>query len=158
MGKNRQPIRLFGREELTHPTLLEGHCERTRAACLQPGRYLLIGDTTEIDYTGHKATVGLGCIGEKNSQRGFLLHSTLAVEISPAQVTSSESGPQVRHERELVGLFDQKLWKRPDPVPLGQQALSRGQPRHSARAPPTNGSALVSRPGGIRTPAVVLRS
>lgn len=132
--------RLFGREELTHPTLLEGHCERTRTACLQPGRYLLISDTTEIDYTSHKATEGLGCIGEKNSQRGFLLHSTLAVAISAAQVTSSEDGPQVRHERELVGVFDQKLWKRPDPAPLSKRAKKKdgwrgniSRPRESDR-------------------------
>ena len=132
--------RLFSREELTHPTLLEGHCERTRAACLQPGRYLLIGDTTDIDYTPHKATVGLGCIGEKNTQRGFLLHSTLAVAISAAQVTPSENGPQVRHEKELVGVFDQKLWKRPDPVPLSKQAKKKdgwrgksSRPRESDR-------------------------
>jgi len=132
--------RLFGREELTHPTLLEGHCERTRVACQQPGRYLLIGDTTEIDYTAHKTTEGLGCLGEKNTQRGFLLHSTLAVAISAAQVTSSDEGPQVHHKRELVGLFDQKLWKRPDPVSLSKRAKKKdgwrgktSRPRESDR-------------------------
>lgn len=132
--------RLFGREELTHPTLLEGHCERTRAACLQPGRYLLIGDTTEIDYTSHRATEGLGCIGEQNSQRGFLLHSTLAVAVSAAQVTSCEDGPQVCHERELVGVFDQKLWKRPEPASLSKRAKKKdgwrgntSRPRESDR-------------------------
>jgi hypothetical protein len=127
--------RLFGREELTHPTLLEGHCGRTRAGCQQPGRYLLIGDTTEIDYTSHKATEGLGCIGEKNSQRGFLLHSTLAVAISAAQVTSSEDGPQVRHERELMGVFDQKLWRRPDPAPLSKRAKKKDGWRGNTNRP-----------------------
>ncbi len=132
--------RLFDREELTHPTLLEGHCERTRIACLQPGRYLLIGDTTDIDYTPHKETEGLGCLGEKNTQRGFLLHSTLAVALSDAQVTSSENGPQLHHEKELVGLFDQKLWRRPEPASLSKQAKKKdgwrgksSRPRESDR-------------------------
>lgn len=117
--------RLFGREELSHSSLLEGHCGRTALACQQPGRYLLIGDTTDIDYTAHPATVDLGHLGEHAARRGFLLHSTLAVAISEPQLTSSGNGLEMHHHRELVGIFDQKLWKRPHSERLDKKAKKK---------------------------------
>jgi hypothetical protein len=128
--------RLFCREELSHLTLLEGHCERTAQACQQSGRCLFIADTTDVDYTAHPATADLGHIGEHASRRGFLLHSTLAVAISPAQVTSSGNGLQVHHHRELLGLFDQKLWKRSHAKPLDKKAKKRDGWRGTARSRP----------------------
>lgn len=110
--------RLFGREEMNHLTLLEAHCERIRQACQAPGRYLLIGDTTELDYTAHQSTVDLGCLGKTSSRRGFLLHSTLAVAFSEAEIVSEEGHLKIHLERELKGLFDQRLWKRPHPEPV----------------------------------------
>jgi hypothetical protein len=125
MAELKAAYRLFSREELTHPTLLEGHFERTCQACQQAKRCLFIADTTQLDYTPHPATMDLGCLGEHGCQHGFLLHSTLAVEISAAQITSNGSGLEVHHQRKLLGLFDQKLWKRPHPASRGKKAKKR---------------------------------
>jgi hypothetical protein len=114
--------RLFSCEELRHSNLLERHCERTAQACQQPGRYLFIGDTTDVDYTAHPATVDLGHLGEHAARRGFLLHSTLAVAISAPQLSSKGNGLEMHHHRELVGIFDQKLWKRPHSERLDKKA------------------------------------
>ena len=46
----------------------------------QPGEYLLIEDTTELDYTDHPATEEMGRIGDGRG-RGLLLHTTLAVRL-----------------------------------------------------------------------------
>lgn len=105
--------RLFGRKELTHPALIENHCERIRQECRNLRRCLIIPDTTQIDYSPHLATIGLGPL-EEDYHRGFLLHSTLAVAISESQVSGKMGALQISHQRELLGLFSQKLWTRPE--------------------------------------------
>ena len=52
------------------------HWERTRS--VGPGRYLVLGDTTEIDFGYHRDIEGLSKIGN-GSGRGFLLHNALMV-------------------------------------------------------------------------------
>ena len=83
------------------------HRERTRQECRQPGEYLLIEDTTELDYTNHPATQELGKIGDGNG-RGLLVHNTLAVRI---EAWSLEQRP----EGLAVGLFGQQIWNRTGP-------------------------------------------
>jgi len=69
---------------LNHPgisleALTAEHRRQTlQAAGLTP-LVLWVEDTTELDYTAHPSTTGLGPIGNGNG-RGLLLHSTLAVE------------------------------------------------------------------------------
>ena len=91
--------RLFSNQGVSHPALLETHCQRTLAECRQPGEYLLIEDRTLLDYSGHRATRGLGRIGNDRGM-GFLLHTTLAVKV--------EAEAAVR----VVGLLGQSCWAR----------------------------------------------
>jgi hypothetical protein len=72
--------RFFGQSRVSFEGVLTPHLERTRQACRQPGEYLLIEDTTLLDYTNHPATEDLGMIGD-GAGRGFELHSALAVRI-----------------------------------------------------------------------------
>src|SRR5215208_6116751 len=46
---------------------------------------LLVQDTTEVDYTHHRAATGLGPIGSGGGQ-GYLLQSVLAIAPAPRQV------------------------------------------------------------------------
>ena len=63
------------------PLHIQGpHWEQTRARCRQPGEYLLIEDTSQLDYSGHPGCEDLGPIGNGRG-RGLLLHSTLAVQV-----------------------------------------------------------------------------
>lgn len=71
--------RLFSQEEVTLDTLESPHWHATRQESQKRREVLMIQDTTELDFTLHWATRGLGPIGDGNG-RGFLLHSTLAVD------------------------------------------------------------------------------
>jgi hypothetical protein len=100
--------RLFSNEDVTYQRILAPHCERTRQRCLEPGEYLWIEDTSELDYTFHGKAKGLGRIGNDNG-RGLLLHSTLAVRIDGWQLDQS---PEVS----VVGLVHQECWARTEPT------------------------------------------
>ena len=115
--------RFFGQSGVTFQRVLAPHLERTRQKCRQPGEYLLIEYTTLLDYSRHRATEGLGVIGDGGG-RGFELHSALAVRIESWTL-------EQRPEGLMVGLFDQQC-RRPQPRPPGEtrgQRLSR--PRKS---------------------------
>jgi hypothetical protein len=96
--------RFLSQPQASYERILAPHWERTRAACREAGEYLLIEDTTELDYTGHGATQELGFIGDGRG-RGLLLHSTLAVRV---EVWTLEQRP----EGSVLGLMGQQCWTR----------------------------------------------
>jgi hypothetical protein len=105
--------------------IIGAHLERTRASCREPGEYLIIEDTTLLDYTKHLATQDLGYIGDGGG-RGFEVHSALAVRVESWTL-------EQRPEATLVGLFGQRC-STPRRAPVGEtrgQRLSR--PRKSQR-------------------------
>lgn len=69
--------RLFDSDSVSFKAVASPHWEQTRRT--KPGRYLLISDTTDINLTDHKATEGLGILGDGRSQ-GIQLHSCLAYD------------------------------------------------------------------------------
>jgi hypothetical protein len=107
--------RFLGQSGVTYEQILSPHLERTRRACGQPGEYLLMEDTTWLDYSGHPAREDLGLIGDGQG-RGFELHSTLAVRV---EAWTLEQRPEGR----VVGLLGQKCCA-PRPAPPGE---TRGQ-------------------------------
>ena len=114
--------RFFGQRGVSFERVLAPHLERTRQACRQPGEYLLIEDTTLLDYSGHGHTAELGLIGDGG--RGFELHSALAVRVEAWTLAQ-------RPEGTVVGLFDQKC-RRPRPAPAGETRHERlSRPRKS---------------------------
>ena len=86
--------RLFERPEVTFEAVTAAHYERTRK--LAPGKYLVISDTTEVDYGYKSERAGLGPLTAKH-RRGFFLHSALVVD------------PETR---QVMGLGAQELWSR----------------------------------------------
>jgi transposase-like protein/transposase Tn5 family protein len=98
--------RLFDHPKTTFPAMAQAHWEQTRQRAGQEGGVvLMIQDTTELDYTSHPATKGLGRFGKGpiwESGQGMLLHSVLAVR-PPAG--SSEAA-------QVLGLSWGKLWCR----------------------------------------------
>ncbi len=69
--------RLFARDEVTFESITAVHHQRTRN--LQRGAYLVVSDTTELDYGYESARLGLGRLtAEKH--RGFFLHTALVLE------------------------------------------------------------------------------
>jgi hypothetical protein len=76
---------LLHEPDVTHTAVLTPHWLQTRA---QAGTYplvLLSADTTILDYSHHRATTGLGPIGNGKG-RGYLVHSVLALLPQPRQV------------------------------------------------------------------------
>lgn len=119
--------RLFDTEQVTHRAVTQAHFEQVRQACQQPGEYLLIADGSELDFTEHWATTGVGRIGDDGG-RGFLMHSTLAFQIEDWQ---GDGDPLLR----LLGLFDQQVWTRRDGPRKGRESKRErlGRPRESER-------------------------
>lgn len=104
------------------------HRQRTQHECRQPGEYLLIEDTTELDYTNHPATQELGRIGDGHG-RGLLVHNTLAVRIATWNL-------EQRPEGVAVGVLAQQIWNRTGPSGRRRQERWRQRmerPRESQR-------------------------
>ena len=99
--------RLLSNPDVSYDKLMSPHWEKTAAACRESGEFLLVEDTTSLDFTTHESTDDLGRIGN-DSGRGLHLHSTLALRIESwddAQV------PAVT----IVGLLGQQWWARMGP-------------------------------------------
>ena len=117
--------RFFHQPKTTPARILAPHTARTLAACQEPGEYLLIEDTTDLDYTGHPATAGLGRIGDGRG-RGLRLHSTLAVRV---QAWDLEQRP----EGVVIGLLGQQTICPPRPPPGQSRRQRLSRPRQSQR-------------------------
>ena len=109
-GELKAAYRFFSQPMNSYEQILRSHWERTQAACLEPGEYLLIEDTTHLDYTTHYAAEDLGINGKGG--RGLCLHSTLAMKVLTWNL---EQQP----EAVVVGLMSQQCWARRHP-PAGR--------------------------------------
>jgi hypothetical protein len=96
--------RFFRQPKIGFEQIQSPHWQQTRHQCQQPGQYLLIEDTSELDFTDHPALEDMGPIGDGHG-RGLLLHSTLAVRI---EGWDSQDRPQGL----AVGLLGQQCWGR----------------------------------------------
>jgi hypothetical protein len=96
----------FRHPEATPDNLQAGHRERVLCEMEQPGRYLMIEDTSEVLCTETGEIIGLGPVGaSKEAQIGFHLHSVLAVRWPSEPDTAPPRRPAV----EILGLADQQF-------------------------------------------------
>lgn len=75
--------RLFDQSDVTFAAVAGPHWEQTK--CVPRGRYLVINDTTEIDFGGRRQIEGLSEIGN-GSGRGFLLHNAVLVAAESQEI------------------------------------------------------------------------
>jgi hypothetical protein len=87
--------RLFDQSDVTFDAVIAPHCALSRD--VGPGVWLVINDTTEINYGYNRKLPGVGRVGVTDAQ-GFYLHTAMIV---------SAKGD------ELVGLAAQELYARP---------------------------------------------
>lgn len=87
--------RLFSKEDVTFNAVIAPHCAMSRAVA--PGTWLVLNDTTEINFGYDRLLEGVGRVGSCQA-RGFYLHSALVV------------GAQTD---EIIGLAGQELYARP---------------------------------------------
>lgn len=117
--------RFFGQRGVSFERVVAPHIARTRQACAQPGQYLIIEDTTDLDYSEHPAAQDLGVLGDGRG-RGFELHTSLAVRVEGWTL-------EQRPEGTVVGIFGQQC-SRPRPAPEGESRRQRlSRPRKSQR-------------------------
>jgi hypothetical protein len=102
--------RLLENGAVTPQAILAGHVRQTLARVQGAPLVLAVQDTTELDYSSHRATTGLGAIGN-GFGRGLLVHSTLAV--------TPDGVPQ--------GLLAQQTWTR-DPAESGKKHRRKQRP------------------------------
>ena len=105
-GDVKAAYRLFDQDDVTFEAIAGPHWERTRRVV--PGRYLVISDTTELDFGIHRDIEGLAPTGNGGG-RGFHLHNALMVD--------AES-------QEIVGLAGQRIHYR-KPKPKKENASQR---------------------------------
>jgi hypothetical protein len=94
-GDCKGAYRLFAEDDVTFEALTAPHCAMTRAVAA--GTWLVINDTTEINFGYDRLLSGVGRVGSAQA-RGFYLHT--------AMIASAES-------EEIVGVAGQDLYARP---------------------------------------------
>ena len=75
--------RLFDNQQVTFEAVCNVHWKQTRNTA--PGEFLLICDTSDIDQTKHKATSGLGMLGD-GLGRGMQIHSCVMLDADAEQI------------------------------------------------------------------------
>lgn len=94
--------RFFGDARNGFGQIQNPHRQRVRQGCCSPGEYLLIEDTSRLDFTGRNCED----MGQTSpGGRGFFLHSTLAVRVESWNLNQ-------RPEGIAIGLLDQQCWNR----------------------------------------------
>jgi hypothetical protein len=96
--------RLFINEAISFEQLQEPHWHHTRAQARRRKQVLLVQDTTDLNYSKHPKTKGLGPIGRSKKSQGFFVQSVLAVDAQTA---------------EMLGLAYEEPFVRP-PAPAGE--------------------------------------
>ena len=76
--------RLLEQSDVTYDRVIAPHIERVRANCRQSGEYLLIEDTTSLDFTSHLAAQDLGRIGDDGGRRA--VHRGLLEPLAAARL------------------------------------------------------------------------
>ncbi len=89
--------RLFDQAEVTFEALTAPHQTLTRDP-LCDGVWLILNDTTELNFGRLRDIEGIGRVGSSDEGRGFFLHTALAVRAS---------------DHELAGVAAQELYTRP---------------------------------------------
>jgi hypothetical protein len=102
--------RFFANDAIEPQDFLASHIEATYSRLHQVPVVLAVQDTTEVDWTSHLATQGLGPLGH-TARQGLLVHSTLA--FTP--------------ERVPLGLLAQHVWAR-DPEDVGKRTRRKQLP------------------------------
>lgn len=107
IAQSQGAYRFWSNQKVTFEGILKGHIEGTVSRASECQTVLSIQDTTDLDYTSHPHTEGLGFINQTN-QQGIKVHSCFAV--------SGAGAP--------LGLLHQHCWVRPDP-PVQKKAPNK---------------------------------
>lgn len=109
-GMLKAAYRFFDNASIAPQDILQSHVEATYRRFAAVPVVLAVQDTTEVNWSRHPATQGLGPLGHTACQ-GLLVHTTLA--ITPDRVP--------------LGVLAQQVWAR-DPLDVGKRARRKHLP------------------------------
>jgi hypothetical protein len=117
MAALKAAYRLLAQADVTHAALSAPHWEATRHRARTPGlgAVLFVQDATELDYSAHPETTGLGFVGGGNGQ-GIELQTTLGV--LPGE------------EPEVLGMAFSHAWTRDHAPRRGKETHAQRDARH----------------------------
>jgi len=95
MANLKGAYRLFGNENVSFEAIASPHWEQTRRRL--PGTYLVLADTTEVDFGIHRKLEGMGQTGNGGGW-GFLLHSALVVGAKGEEIFGL-AGQKIRYRK-----------------------------------------------------------
>jgi hypothetical protein len=104
--------------KVTYERLMSPYLQQTMQRTQEQPRVLLIQDMTELSYTHHPKTTGLGPVGASNRGRGSLLQTVLAVCPTSKEVRGIAAPESFLRERAPKGEKSQARKKRKDREPL----------------------------------------
>ena len=94
--ETKAAYRFFDNEKVNEHSIQEPHQQATHDRAKKYATVLAVQDTTQLDFTHHPATQGLGMLNDQAHQ-GFFYHPTLLV--TPGKVP--------------LGIIDHQVWERP---------------------------------------------
>jgi hypothetical protein len=96
-ASTKAAYRFYENSTISAQAILSSHIKTTQTRMSQESIVLAVQDTTQLDYSSHPATQGLGTLQTKN-QHGLIMHTTLAV--TPSRVP--------------LGVIHHQVWSRPE--------------------------------------------
>jgi hypothetical protein len=85
-GETLGAYRLLANPAISYEQIVSPHWSQTYHEATQCPRTLLLADTTEMDFSRHKAVKGLAPIGNSREDVGFSLHTVLAMNPQSGQL------------------------------------------------------------------------
>jgi hypothetical protein len=126
-GQLKAGYRLLGNEDVTYEGIMSPHWENTLRACQSGGEYLIVEDTTGLDFGSKRAVEGLNREG-KGEVNGMYVHTSLALRV---ERWGEEGAPEVT----VGGLLGQQTWVRKGEPKRGRETRKQrlGRARESQR-------------------------
>jgi len=126
-GDLKAVYRLLGSEEVTYERIMGPHWENTLGACQSGGEYLIVEDTTGLDFGSKRAVEGLNREGE-GEVNGMYVHTSLALRVEGWR---EDGAPEVT----VTGLLGQRTWVREGESKRGRETRKErlARPRESER-------------------------
>ncbi len=117
-AKTKAAYRFFDQEKVTMDVLLSAHTKKTEERIAAHPVVLCVQDTTDLNYTAHPGTTGLGPIGDHlHGPVGLMMHDTLAFDVVGTP----------------LGLLDVQCWVRPPSPPMVGKREQTPEEKETAR-------------------------
>jgi hypothetical protein len=122
-GDLKAAYRLLARADVSHPAVSHQHWQQTQQQARDAADVVLfVQDTSHADFSAHRATSGLGAIGNSRGV-GLMMHTTLAIRPAAGGATGLPGSSTA--EATVLGVAMQRLWSRQTRTHRGETRSER---------------------------------